>query len=67
MNINPEKKEKIEKVQNLAANYKSIQSYMEDNFEQINPDELKNMRREQEQRRKQIEELSRDIYYSREK
>ena len=40
---------------------------MEDNFEQINPDELKNMRREQEQRRKQIEELSRDIYYSREK
>lgn len=65
MIINPEnQKDKIERVQNLAATYKSAQSYMEDNFEKITSKELKRMQMEQEKRRQQIEELSRNIYNS---
>lgn len=53
---------KTEQVQNLVDNYKRTQSYMEDNYEKLSEERLKNMQYKQRNRKDQIEELSENIY-----
>lgn len=53
---------KIEQVQNLADNYKGAQIYMEENYEKMPEDRLRNMQNRQEHRKDQIENLSENIY-----
>lgn len=53
---------KIEQVQNLANNYKDAQIYMEENYEKMSEEKLKNMENRQQHRKDQIESLSENIY-----
>ena len=53
---------KIEQVQNLANNYKGAQIYMEENYEKMSEERIKNMENRQENRKDQIERLSEKIY-----
>lgn len=53
--------EKIEQIQNLVDNYKSAQSYMEDNYEKLSNSELQKLQEKQENRRIQIENMSENI------
>ena len=53
---------KIEQVKNLADNYKGAQIYMEENYEKMSDDRLKNMQNRQQHRKEQIENLSENIY-----
>ena len=53
---------KLEQVQNLADNYKGAQIYMEENYEKMSDERLKNMQNRQEHRKEQIENLSENIY-----
>ncbi len=53
---------KIEQVQNLADNYKGAQIYMEENYEKMSEDRLRNMQNRQQHRKDQIENLSENIY-----
>ena len=53
---------KMEQVQNLANNYKGAQIYMEENYEKMSEDRLKNMESRQQHRKDQIENLSENIY-----
>ena len=53
---------KVEQVQNLADNYKGAQIYMEENYEKMSDERLKNMQERQEHRKEQIENLSENIY-----
>lgn len=53
---------KIKQVQNLADNYKGAQIYMEENYEKMSDERLKNMQEKQEHRKEQIENLSENIY-----
>ena len=57
-----ENETKIEQVENLVDNYKSTQCYMEDNYEKIPEERLKNMQYKQNNRKEQIESLSKNIY-----
>lgn len=52
---------KYEQVQNLTNNYRSAQAYMEDNQNNIPEQNLQNMQRKQDNRKKQIENLSKNI------
>lgn len=60
--ISNENESKIEQMQNLEENYKGAQIYMEENYEKIPHDNLKNMEHKQQNRKKQIENLSENIY-----
>lgn len=53
---------KIEQVQNLADNYKGAQIYMEENYEKMPEERLRNMQNRQEHRKDQIDSLSEKIY-----
>lgn len=53
---------KIEQVQNLADNYKGAQIYMEENYEKMSDERLRNMENRQQHRKDQIESLSENIY-----
>lgn len=53
---------KVEQVQNLADNYKGAQIYMEENYEKMSEERLKNMQERQQHRKDQIENLSENIY-----
>ena len=53
---------KIEQVQNLADNYKGARIYMEENYEKMSEERLKNMQNRQQHRKDQIESLSENIY-----
>ena len=53
---------KIEQVQNLADNYKGAQIYMEENYEKMSDERLKNMQDRQQHRKDQIDNLSENIY-----
>lgn len=55
-------KNKVEQVQNLADNYKGAQIYMEENYEKMSEERLKNMQNRQQHRKEQIENLSENIY-----
>ena len=57
-----ENETKVEQVENLVDNYKSTQCYMEDNYEKIPEERLKNMQYKQNNRKEQIENLSENIY-----
>ena len=53
---------KIEQVQNLTDNYKGAQIYMEENYEKMSEERLRNMQDRQQHRKEQIENLSENIY-----
>lgn len=53
---------KVEQVQNLADNYRGAQIYMEENYEKMPEERLKNMENRQQHRKDQIESLSENIY-----
>ena len=53
---------KVEQVQNLADNYKGAQIYMEENYEKMSDERLKNMQDRQQHRKDQIDSLSENIY-----
>ena len=53
---------KVEQVQNLADNYKGVQIYMEENYEKMSEERLRNMQERQQHRKDQIENLSENIY-----
>lgn len=53
---------KVEQVQNLANNYKGAQIYMEENYEKMPEERLRNMEERQQHRKDQIESLSENIY-----
>ena len=53
---------KVEQVQNLTDNYKGAQIYMEENYEKMADERLKNMQNRQQNRKEQIENLSENIY-----
>lgn len=53
---------KTEQVQNLNNNYKGAQIYMEENYEKMPEERLKNMQNRQQHRKDQIESLSENIY-----
>ena len=53
---------KYDQVQNLTKNYRSTQAYMEDNQNQIPDENLQNMQRKQDNRKTQIENLSKNIH-----
>ena len=59
-----DKESKEEQIQNLVDNYKETQSYMEDYYEKIPKSNLKNIQEKQDNRKKQIEDLARNIYKS---
>lgn len=53
---------KVEQVPNLADNYKGAQIYMEENYEKMSEERLRNMQNRQQHRKDQIESLSENIY-----
>ena len=53
---------KTEQVQNLSNNYKGAQIYMEENYEKMPEERLKNMQNRQQHRKDQLENLSENIY-----
>ena len=53
---------KVEQVQNLSDNYKGAQIYMEENYEKMSDERLRNMQNRQQNRKDQIESLSENIY-----
>ena len=53
---------KIEQVQILTDNYKGAQIYMEQNYEKMPEERLRNMEERQQHRKEQIENLSENIY-----
>lgn len=53
---------KVEQVQNLADNYRGAQIYMEENYEKMPGERLKNMENRQQHRKDQIESLAENIY-----
>ena len=53
---------KVEQVQNLADNYRGAQIYMEENYEKMSEEKVKNMENKQQHRKEQIESLSENIY-----
>lgn len=53
---------KVELVQNLADNYRGAQIYMEENYEKMSEEKVKNMKNRQQHRKDQIERLSEKIY-----
>ena len=53
---------KYDQVQNLTNNYRSTQAYMEDNQNHIPDENLQNMQRKQDNRKTQIENLSKNIH-----
>ena len=53
---------KIEQVRNLADNYKGAQIYMEENYEKMPEERLRDMEERQQHRKDQIESLSENIY-----
>lgn len=53
---------KVEQVKNLTDNYKGAQIYMEENYEKMSDERLKNMQNRQQNRKGQIENLSENIY-----
>lgn len=53
---------KVEQVQNLTDNYKGAQIYMEENYEKMSDERLRNMQNRQQHRKDQIESLSENIY-----
>jgi len=53
---------KFKQVQNLADNYKGAQIYMEENYEKMSEERLRNMENRQQHRKDQIESLSENIY-----
>jgi len=55
-------KSKIAQVQNLTDNYKGAQIYMEENYEKMSDERLRNMQNRQQNRKEQIENLSENIY-----
>ena len=59
-----DKQNKEEQIQNLVDNYKETQSYMEDYYEKIPKNNLKNIQEKQNNRKKQIEDLAKNIYQS---
>lgn len=53
---------KTEQVQNLSNNYKGAQIYMEENYEKMPEERLRNMQNKQQNRKDQLESLSENIY-----
>lgn len=53
---------KTEQVQNLSNNYKGAQIYMEENYEKMPEERLRNMQNRQQHRKDQLENLSENIY-----
>ena len=53
---------KYDQVQNLTNKYRSTQAYMEDNQDHIPEENLQNMQRKQDNRKTQIENLSKNIH-----
>lgn len=52
---------KAEQIENITDNYKSTQNYMEDNYEHIPEQNLQNMQNKQQNRKQQIENLSKKV------
>ena len=52
---------KVEQIENITDNYKSTQNYMEDNYEHIPEQNLQNMQNKQQNRKQQIENLSKKV------
>ena len=52
---------KTEQIQNLTNKYRSAENYMEDNYEHIPEQNLQNMQNKQQNRKEQIENLSKKI------
>lgn len=59
--VNPNET-KIEQAQSLMDNYRRAQSYMEDNYEKLSEERLRNMQNKQDNRKEQMENLSENIY-----
>lgn len=55
----------IKQIQNLTFTYKNAQSYMEDNYEKLTTEQVRDIQKEQEVRRKEIEKLSKTAYFLR--